>query len=187
MPCLNNTEKHGGAQRTQRRMFGNYNFSTELDRRNLGFDSKKDLHLIKEEETYGEDEDYYYDYDEEHDQYHTDLQDSYNPAHQTDPFNHYSDHFFADDFMEKGPATRARARRESFKDARTEGFVLSRDDKCNLFIGLLLIIVVTIGVSVPVTLIRKEANEAQNAPTMSPTLVRDSVYTAMLDKIVLEI
>ena len=147
---------------------------------------KKDLHLIKEEETYGEDEDYYYDYDEEHDQYHTDLQDSYNPAHQTDPFNHYSDHFFADDFMEKGPATRARARRESFKDARTEGFVLSRDDKCNLFIGLLLIIVVTIGVSVPVTLIRKEANEAQNAPTMSPTLVRDSVYTAMLDKIVLE-
>ena len=147
---------------------------------------KKDLHLIKEEGTYDEDEDYYYDYDEEHDQYHTEFQDSYNPAHRTDPFQQYSDHFFADDFMEKGPATRVRARRESFKDAHTEGFVLSRDDKCNQFIGLLLIIVVTIGVSVPVTLIKKEANEGQNTPTMSPTFVRDSMYTAMLDKIVLE-
>ena len=147
---------------------------------------KKDLHLIKEEGTYNEDDDNYYDYDEEDEQYHTEFQDSYNPAHQTDPFHQHSDHFFADDFMEKGPATRARARRESFKDTRTEGFVLSRNDKCNLFIGLLLIIVVTIGVSVPVTLIKKEANDAQNAPTMSPTLVRDPVYTTMLDKIVLE-
>ena len=146
---------------------------------------KEDLHLIKEDGAYNEDDDYYD--DDEHYQYHTELQDSYNPAHQADPFHHYSDHFFADDFMEKGPATRARARRESFKDAHNyQGFVLSRDDKCNLFIGLVLIIVVTIGVSVPVTLIKKEANDAQNAPTMSPTLVRDPVYTAMLDKIVLE-
>ena len=134
----------------------------------------------------GKDEEYYYFAENEHnhDEYDAALQDSYNPAHQTDPFQHYSDHFFADDFMEKEPATRARARRESFVDVYNhDKFALSRDDKCNLLIGLLLITAITIGVSVPVTLMKKET---KNAPTMSPTLVRDSEYTTMRDKIILE-
>jgi hypothetical protein len=133
----------------------------------------------------GKDEEYYYSTENEHDhdEYDAALQDSYNPAHQTDPFQHYSDHFFADDFVEKEPATRARARRESFVDVYShDKFALSRDDKCNLLIGLLLITVITIGVSVPVTLMKKET---KNASTMSPAFV-DSEYTRMRDKIILE-
>ena len=134
----------------------------------------------------GKDEEYYYfnENEHDHDEYDAALQDSYNPAHQTDPFQHYSDHFFAGDYMGKEPATRARARRESFVDVYShDKFALSRDDKCNLLIGLLLITVITIGVSVPVTLIKKET---KNVPTMSPTLVRDPEYTTMRDKIILE-